>query len=206
MSLARKNSVKLKEILSSKEYKDKMSIAKSGSKNGNYKGLDGKWASYDTSFKHLEFCEELRRDPENENILNCRCTYCGKWYRPGHTEVQNRLMGVDSGSCRFYCSDGCKTSCDIYGQIKYPKGHNKDEVDPTLRKMRFELDNYTCQKCGQVGGSLACHHIDPVNIIPMFANDIDSVITMCKECHHIIHTQINGCRYHEIRDCEPQKY
>ncbi len=52
MLIARKNNKKLKKILKSKEYRSKMSELTSGSKNGNYKGLDKKWSCYDTSKPH----------------------------------------------------------------------------------------------------------------------------------------------------------
>ena len=45
------------------------------------------------------------------------------------------------------------------------------------------------------------HHIDPVSQEPFFANDPDSCITLCKECHKQIHMNIEGCKYHELRKC-----
>ncbi len=145
--------------------------------------------------------EEIRRDPENKNILNVRCNYCNKWYRPDVNSVTNRAASIDNGTCNFYCSEECKLLCSDYGQIIYPKGfknpNSRAEVDLILRKLVFERDKWICQKCDDTK-SLECHHIDPVALEPLFANDIDSCITLCKKCYKWIHKNIDKCGYHEI--------
>lgn len=185
------------------EYRNKMSGV-----IGNYKGLvinDIRYASYDTNEKHISFCEEIKKDPENENILNVKCTYCGKWYRPTNTEVQNRIQGINGiqqSENRFYCSNECKELCPIFGQYVYPKDFKaskpQTEVDPTLRKMVFERDNYQCQKC-ESNCNLHCHHIIPASQNPILANDMDSCITLCKECHIEVHQNTPGCSYYDLR-------
>lgn len=40
--------------------------------------------------------------------------------------------------------------------------------------------------------------MDPAAQNPMFQNDADSCITLCKDCHKFIHKQI-GCRYIDLR-------
>jgi len=64
--------------------------------------------------------------------------------------------------------------------------------------MVFERDDWECQKC-EKKESIECHHIDPVSQEPMFSNDMDSCITLCKECHKYIHMNIEGCGYNELR-------
>ena len=206
LSKSLRESKKFHEILKSKEYREKMSQSTSGSKNGNYKGLDGKWASFDTVAPKISFCEEVKRDDENPNIINVRCKYCNKWFRPTGNQVMNRSASVNEeqqGGNHFYCSEECKSECDIYGQIFYPRGFHKshqDEVSQQLRKMVFECDSWECQRCNSTT-SLQCHHIDPVSQSPMTANDMDSCITLCKECHKKVHTEVDGCKYHELRRC-----
>jgi len=63
--------------------------------------------------------------------------------------------------------------------------------------MVFERDNWKCQKCGS-DKSLESHHIDPKSLNPGFANDMDSCITLCKDCHKEVHMK-DGCRYYELR-------
>jgi len=198
MSKARKNSKVWKKILKSKEYREKMRQSTSGFKNGNYKGI-GNFTCYDTYEERLSFCEELRRDNENGNLMNVKCIYCGKWFRPTRIQTENRLIALKEltqGEQRFYCSNECKNLCPTYRQYKYPSDFKKmsTEVSPELRKMVFERDNWECQKCEEIE-SLECHHIDPISQEPLFANDIDSCITLCVECHKEIHMNIKGCGY-----------
>lgn len=40
--------------------------------------------------------------------------------------------------------------------------------------------------------------IDPLSTEPFFANDPDSCITLCKDCHKEIHMNIEGCKYNEL--------
>lgn len=57
------------------------------------------------------------------------------------------------------------------------------------RKAVFERDDYTCQKCGQRGGKLNAHHDLPVSKAPLFMLDIGNGITLCKECHKMMHRE-----------------
>lgn len=68
------------------------------------------------------------------------------------------------------------------------------------RKLVFERDNHTCQKCSQIGGRLNAHHkkefykiILDNNIISMEQTklcielwDISNGITLCYKCHSLI--------------------
>lgn len=55
------------------------------------------------------------------------------------------------------------------------------------RKAVFERDNFTCQICGQVGGGLNAHHIEPWSTNVNLRYQIDNGITLCKKCHVEIH-------------------
>jgi 5-methylcytosine-specific restriction endonuclease McrA len=150
---------------------------------------------YQTYVQQLELYEDIRRSSYDKNILEIRCTYCNKWYIPKLSHVQTRLKaiyGKIKGESRFYCSDGCKSNCDLYAQSKYPKGHkiNKHsrEVQPQLRKLVLERDNWTCQKCSS-DKDLHCHHYEGIEINPVESADIDNCITLCKKCHNAVHKQ-----------------
>ena len=164
---------------------------------------------YDTYASKIEFCEEVRRDPNNEDWLQVRCTNCNKWLSPNVEGVRNRLKGVDDnkhGECRFYCSDECKHSCPIFGQHKFPKGFKPEPTrDSALqrewRNLLLEERGYKCEKCGRTDVPIFAHHIDPVKCAPMFATDLDNGILLCEECHDGAHSLPN-CSTTELRNYE----
>jgi len=169
---------------------------------------------YDTFSPQLEPIEQCRRNVDDPNILEVKCTYCGKWHVPNRRDVDNRIQfGINKNDThRFYCSDGCKQECPVYGKSAeqlirrdviaaghiLPNELNR-EVQPQLRQMTLERDEYLCVKCGS-DCPLHCHHIDPVAINPIESADIDNCITLCIECHNQVH-RIPGCGYGELKEC-----
>ncbi len=160
---------------------------------------------YDTYQPQLHpYGVECRRSPDDKNALEVKCWYCGKWYQPNIIHIQNKIRCIKEGhgERNLYCSDGCKYSCSTYNQSYYSKDHKpatSREVQPQLRKLVLERDNYTCQKCGRTD-TLHCHHIDPVKSNPIESADVDICITLCIDCHKEAHDQ-DGCRYNELRGC-----
>jgi len=159
---------------------------------------------YDTYAPRLEFCETVRRAVDDPVLLEIKCTYCGKWFKPTYSQCTNRISALDSETMlenRIYCSDDCKRACPIYKRIKYPAGFKNGssrEVQPELRQLVLERDNYTCQECGATDVELHCHHIVPLNESPIESADMDVCITLCKSCHGDKHS-ISGCGYGELR-------
>lgn len=141
--------------------------------------------------------------------LEVKCKYCGKYFIPNNSDVQGRISALNgnaTGDHFLYCSKGCKDSCPIYRQRKYPRGFKKAtarEVDPILRQMCFERDNWECQICGKSVEEviLHCHHIEGYTQNPLLGNDIDNVITLCKGHHKEIH-KLPGCGYYELKCVE----
>lgn len=140
---------------------------------------------------------------EDGITLEVRCKYCGKYFKPLLIAVRARLQalhGVLSGDLFLYCSEECKRLCPTYNQHKYPKGFkhvSSREVDPLVRKLCFETDEWECQRCGSTE-SLICHHILGYAQYKTLGNDLANVITFCEDCHKFIHS-FPGCRYVDLR-------
>jgi len=168
--------------------------------------LRGKWGpvvKYKIG-KSLRPVEEIRQDPSCLEILQVKCAYCGQWFGPTYFQYQKRRETIEGkanhdGECRFYCSDACKIACPIYKQKVFPKDyHGKQnssrEVQPELRQIVLERDNWTCQKCeAGVDAELHCHHLEGIRWNPLESADIDMCITYCKDCHREAHSR-EGCK------------
>lgn len=212
----RKPSMEAREAMSkahlgskrSDETKRKMSIAQTNAapRSKNWKGGITKLdlPLYDTYAEQLYPIEEVRRNPEDERLLQVKCTYCGAWIQPTLSQVIGRakfLRGTGRAETRIYCKgNSCRSQCPIFGQKTWPKEYapsTSREVQPELRKMVFERDNYQCQKCG-AKGLIHCHHIEPVAVNPIESADIDNCVTLCKSCHASMH-HIHGCRNQDLK-------
>ena len=177
------------------------SINQIGPLSLNWKGDLVGLALYDNYKDRLGPYEEIRRKIDTE-LLEVKCAYCGRWFVPTYTEVIIRLRAINRLNCgegRLYCSENCKQACPTYRRVKYPKGFkhtSSREVSTYLRQLVLERDNWTCQICGKTVAEiqLHVHHMDPVAQNPMLQNDVDSCITLCKDCHKMVHMQY-GCRY-----------
>jgi len=162
-------------------------------------------AKYDTYAHKIDFCEEVRRDPSNSDLLQVKCTEssCRKWFNPTIISIENRIYRINNlvwGEARLYCSEECKQRCVLFGQISYTKDNKPDyirEVQPELRELVFRRDNYECQRCGSKK-KLQCHHFEGVNVNPIMSADTDMCITLCKDCHKKAHTD-DGCRYIDLK-------
>lgn len=55
------------------------------------------------------------------------------------------------------------------------------------RESVFNRDGFTCQICGQVGGTLNAHHIKQFAYYPDLRYDPKNGVTLCKRCHIEVH-------------------
>lgn len=162
-------------------------------------------AKYKT-FKDKLTVDESSRLAEDCIHLEVKCKYCGKYFIPTILSVKRRVASLNDtqgGSQFLYCSNNCKDACPTYGQKKYQKGFKSvtsREVQPELRKLVLERDNWQCQKCG-IGidkAELHCHHLTGVEINPIESADMDNCVTLCKKCHKEVHL-LPGCGYTDYR-------
>lgn len=171
-----------------------------GKLNPNWIGGD-EYYGYAATKNRIGYAESVRRDPNNKNVAQVRCSVCGEWFNPSRSQVAHRIASLDGygkGDAKFYCSDRCKSQCSIYGQKRYPKGfkandYRNEVLDPDLNNLVLIRDSYQCQKCG-IRENLEVHHIEGVAQSPMLANDIENCMTVCHSCHVEIHSQ-PGCTY-----------
>lgn len=174
-----------------------------GENNPQWKGgvFKDNIALYSVYAHQIDFCEEVRRDPDNPELLQVRCTEssCRKWFTPTPRMVLSRISALNKATGaenRFYCSEECKQNCSIYGTYLYPKGFiptkysRKDQNE--WAGLVKERDNYECQICGS-SENLIAHHMEGLNVNPIESADIDIGITLCSQCDKKVHSK-KGCR------------
>lgn len=151
----------------------------------------------------LAYAFPVRRNKKEPSLLETRCSYCNRWFIPDTKQVSNVRRAFDGkrgGSDKFYCRDSCKDQCPVYYRNLWPKGFKpatSREVQPELRQLVFERDEWTCQLCGSED-SLQCHHFTGIRHDPLLSADVDNCITLCESCHKFVHKQ-PGCTYHDLR-------
>jgi len=142
-----------------------------------------------------QFCNEKC---QHEGYRRGYCTNKGtKWNKKSRESFsilrkklwhKNPLYGKDTPNWKGGTVKLNKLIRELDGAIKW-------------RCFCFERDNFTCQLCGQRGGSLEVHHKIPLSeIIDIYeittteeANrvtllfEITNGVTLCKECHNKVH-------------------
>jgi hypothetical protein len=188
----------------SEETKTKISNSHLKLKGGVYKD---KLPLYDTYSHQINFAEETRcfYDENKRKLLEVKCSKCNKWYIPKNYNVRSRILALNgkiSGERKFYCSDSCKNSCEVYGK----RAEDYITINNKIYFSKYELNiwckeilsraNYTCEICGNK--ATAAHHIQPKKIAPMFALDPENGVALCKECH-FKYGHKNECNYGILR-------
>lgn len=130
-----------------------------------------------------------------KNLEKRVCSECDEdiWNFPSQYE----------GKKKVFCSKHCKNI--HYGRIY--KGENHPSYNHLLtpeereqarkyedyyvwRKLTFDRDKFSCQKCGDNrGGNLVAHHILNYSEYPELRTELNNSITFCKECHTNFHNQ-----------------
>lgn len=91
----------------------------------------------------------------------------------------------------------CSRKCEGINRRTYTDKELMTEImirnSEEMRNWRtqvFERDNYTCQKCGQIGVKLNAHHIIPFSKDKSLRFDISNGITLCVQCHKKDHKRL----------------
>ncbi|GHV51288.1 hypothetical protein FACS1894216_05050 [Synergistales bacterium] len=69
------------------------------------------------------------------------------------------------------------------------KGERNTPEYKIWRRRVLRRDNYTCVKCGKIGGELNAHHIERFRNNVNCRTDINNGITLCVDCHKQIHKE-----------------
>ena len=97
------------------------------------KDFTKKWkqelAKFDISADNISYCEQVRRDPDNSELLQVQCSLCKNWINPKNGQVHNRTSALDgkkAGESKFYCSEECKKQCQTYRRQTHRKSEAKN--------------------------------------------------------------------------------
>jgi hypothetical protein len=133
---------------------------------------------------------------DRDDIINTKCYKCGEYHQPTNKAIYHCIAAfegkVGNTQNNLYCSDECKDTCEVFGTRSDPN-EQKDKVDrsrevqPALRKMRLEMDDYRCQRCWNTE-DLECHHYEGVEVNPIESADVDNCVILCYNCHSKAHS------------------
>lgn len=84
---------------------------------------------------------------------------------------------------RQYCSVSCANVGKDQGKTTEAFRLRTSKKYAEWRKAVFKRDNYTCQECGIVGGTLNADHIKRFADYPELRLNVDNGRTLCVPCH-----------------------
>jgi len=155
--------------------------------------------------RHPIFCqvEDIMDDPNGLGILvRCKYSECHGWMKPTRDQLSGRIAAIEKlnkkspgTELNFYCSNGCKYSCDTYRAQTTPKllrnvrrraRCNQHINRKALLDLQIDEFGYNyCEKCGKRFDSkdLALHHNIMVSLDPGMADDMSHQLLCCVEHH-----------------------
>jgi len=181
------------------------------------KNYRNKFSKYNICAPQIDFIEEIRRDPNNPELIQVRCKLCKKWFNPTNQQLRDRIIAINGNHSigtenHLYCSQECKDSCPLYNikasqLITQQRLKNNNLSKDDFQRIQQEVRIYflkiknpdKCELCGEKldPKDLILHHIIPVSIDYVSEADIDNVIFVCKDCHNQTH-QIDGCKTSQL--------
>lgn len=137
-----------------------------------------------------------RRTKSGGLYWNCQCE-CGNLYsvpgsRLAHSRATNMILSCGCRNKELFIERAKKRT----EQYRISKGNLPEEpLSPRRTAISFKYeasglkqeilirDNYTCQLCNKVGGTMHVHHLVPVNEDPSLLEQPSNLVSLCKECH-----------------------
>jgi len=176
-----------------------------------------KIGKYDIYAPQIDFVNSVRRDPNNQELIQVKCKLCKEWFNPTNRQLRARVNAINGkysigSESNLYCSQKCKDSCPLYDStanelITQQRLKNNNLSKDDFQRIQQEVRIYflkiknpdKCELCGEKldPKDLILHHIIPVSIDYVSEADIDNVIFVCKDCHNQTH-QIDGCKTSQL--------
>ena len=158
--------------------------------NGRKQNISG------LKFGKLLAVKEFGRNDRNQILWECLCE-CNKT----HYATASDLNYGKVKSCGCYKREVSRQTYLKLSEIQ--KGINHPSYNPNLtekdrkyrRSAEFQVwaknikvrDNYTCQKCGKIGGRLNSHHLNAYRTHNDLRNELSNGVTLCQSCHTSFH-------------------
>lgn len=207
LSLRSKNE-KFCSVACSNSYRNigKNTRKKMSKNNGNLKGHVTKLALplFETFKERLILYERIKPiiDKEKRILLQVTCSKCKKWFTPNISSVYRRiysLCGKITGENRFYCSQKCKDSCEVYNKQSSAYINNNDKPYNVKELIVWSNEvlkraKHKCEICNSYAEH--AHHIRPKKLEPGLALDPENGVALCKNCHY---------KYGHVDECSADK-
>ena len=170
---------------------------------------NNQYAKFELYSDRLKKYNDIRKDPNDNILIQVKCKNCNDWFNPTNLECRSRIgaingrygVGVQSN---FYCSVKCKNTCSIYKSKGNTNVRRRDPaVQSQWREMIIEKSikengQIQCGVCETVNGPFTAHHFEGINYNPLESADIDAGILLCNICNKRAHSQ-PGCSPADMR-------
>lgn len=143
-----------------------------------------------------KFCSQECKSNSQRTTLSVPCDHCGK---PVEIEPARLKWSRIRGRGRIFCNQECQRLGNsgekhhgwIQDRTKLSDRRHSARQETRYKKWRdsvFKRDEYTCQKCGAVGGNLHAHHIKEWEYYPELRYEVSNGMTLCRvPCHRDLH-------------------
>lgn len=120
-----------------------------------------------------------------QRTIEVFCATCNKSKRVMKSKYNK------SKTNRFFCNRSCQSKgFKGDGAPVWKGGITPDRMTTVYAEWRIavhKVNEFTCQKCGQIGGTLEAHHILPYAIYPDARVIVDNGSSLCMSCHKDFH-------------------
>jgi hypothetical protein len=168
------------------EARKKMSLAKVGKMPSNIEQLKA-MPRWNKGLKGVEVGwskgKKLHYPVWNKGLKIDKSKYPTMGHHVKHSKEAIQKMKLARKGKSAYWNKGDKSPMWKGGISPINKIIRRSIAYKEWREAVFKRDNYTCQECGQKGGTLHPHHIKPFAYYPELRFAIGNGITLCIDCH-----------------------